>query len=98
MPDGSVTDFVAVVKRETTVEEVNGAVKAAADGPLKGIVEYSAEPLVSSDIVGNAHSVIFDSKLTMVKGTLVKVVGWYDNEWGYSCRVVDLVRKVASLF
>ena len=98
VPDGSVTDFVAVVKRETTVEEVNGAVKAAADGPLKGIVEYSAEPLVSSDIVGNAHSVIFDSKLTMVKGTLVKVVGWYDNEWGYSCRVVDLVRKVASLF
>ncbi|PIU44537.1 MAG: type I glyceraldehyde-3-phosphate dehydrogenase, partial [Ignavibacteriales bacterium CG07_land_8_20_14_0_80_59_12] len=73
------------------------AVKAAADGPLKGIIEYSTEPLVSSDIVGNAHSVIFDSKLTMAKGTLVKVVGWYDNEWGYSCRVVDLVRKVASL-
>ena len=98
VPDGSVTDFVAVVKRETTVVEVNGAVKAAADGPLKGIIEYSTEPLVSSDIVGNAHSVIFDSKLTMAKGTLVKVVGWYDNEWGYSCRVVDLVRKVASLF
>ena len=95
-PDGSITDFVAVLKKDTTIDEVNAAMKAAADGPMKGILEYTEDPIVSSDIIGNAHSTIFDSKLTMVSGNLVKVVGWYDNEFGYSCRVVDLVRKIAG--
>ena len=94
-PDGSITDFVAVLKREVTIEEVNAAMKKAADGPMKGILEYTEEPLVSADIVGNPASCIFDSLSTMVIGNLVKVVGWYDNEWGYSCRVVDLMMKVA---
>jgi len=94
-PDGSITDFVAVLKREVTIEEVNAAMKKAADGPMKGILEYTEEPLVSADIVGNPASCIFDSLSTMVIGNLVKVVGWYDNELGYSCRVVDLMMKVA---
>ncbi len=93
-PDGSITDLVATLNKEVTAEEVNAAMKAAAEGPLKGIMEYSEEPLVSADIVGNPHSVIFDSLSTMANGNLVKVVGWYDNEWGYSCRVVDLVNKI----
>ena len=93
--DGSATDLVALVGRETTREEVNEAFRAAADtGPLEGILQYSEDPLVSSDIVGQSWSSIFDSKLTMVNGNLVKVVSWYDNEWGYSCRVVDLVNKI----
>ena len=95
-PDGSITDLVAVLKKETTKEEVNEAMKKAADGAMKGILEYSDEPLVSSDIVGNDHSCIFDSDSTMVNGNMVKVVGWYDNEWGYSCRVVDLLNKIAE--
>ncbi|MCO6472496.1 MAG: type I glyceraldehyde-3-phosphate dehydrogenase [Melioribacteraceae bacterium] len=94
-PDGSITDLVAVVKKETTAEEVNAAMKAAAEGSLKGIMEYTEDPIVSTDIIGNPHSTIFDSLSTMVNGNLVKVVGWYDNEWGYSCRVVDLMRKIA---
>ncbi|MBL0175539.1 MAG: type I glyceraldehyde-3-phosphate dehydrogenase [Ignavibacteria bacterium] len=93
-PDGSITDFVAIVKRDTSIEEVNAAMKAAADGPMKGVLEYCDEPIVSSDIIGNPHSSIFDAQLTMVMGNLVKVVSWYDNEYGYSCRVVDLVKKV----
>ena len=93
-PDGSITDLIAVLGKEVTVEEVNAAMKAAAEGDMKGIMEYSEEPLVSVDIVGNSHSVIFDSLSTMANGNLVKVVGWYDNEWGYSCRVVDLVKKI----
>jgi glyceraldehyde 3-phosphate dehydrogenase len=93
--DGSVTDLVAVVSRETDRDEVNAAFEAAADsGSLKGILQYSEDPLVSSDIVGQSWSSIFDSKLTMVNGNLVKVVSWYDNEWGYSCRVVDLIQKI----
>jgi glyceraldehyde 3-phosphate dehydrogenase len=93
--DGSVTDLVAVVGRETTRDEVNDAFRAAADtGSLTGILQYSEDPLVSSDIVGQSWSSIFDSKLTMVNGNLVKVVAWYDNEWGYSCRVVDLIQKI----
>ena len=96
VPDGSVTDFTAVLKTAATKDEINAAFKAAADGPLKGILEYSEDPLVSSDIVGNPHSCIFDSDLTMVMGTTVKVVGWYDNEWGYSNRIVDLVMKVTA--
>jgi glyceraldehyde 3-phosphate dehydrogenase len=96
-PTGSITDFVAELGREVTKDEVNAAFKTAADGRLKGIMEYSDEDLVLHDIVGNPSSVIIDSKLTMVMGSTVKVFGWYDNEWGYSCRVVDLVKKIGSL-
>jgi glyceraldehyde 3-phosphate dehydrogenase len=94
-PDGSITDFVAAVKKEATVEQVNEAFKKAAGSSLKGIMEYTEDPIVSADIVGNNHSVVFDSLSTMVIGNLVKVVGWYDNEYGYSCRVVDLMKKVS---
>lgn len=95
--DGSITDFTAVVSKAATKEEINAAFKAAAtEGPLKDYLEYSTEPLVSSDIVGNSHSCIFDSLSTMVIGNTVKVVGWYDNEWGYSNRIVDLMMKVAK--
>ena len=94
--DGSVTDLTAILEREVTVEEVNSAFKsAAAEGALKGLLEYSEEPLVSSDIIGNAHSCVFDAPSTRVmQGTLVKVVGWYDNEWAYSCRCADLARMM----
>jgi glyceraldehyde 3-phosphate dehydrogenase len=94
VPDGSITDFVAILKKSVTVQEVNAAMKTAAEGSLKGILEYTEDPIVSSDIVHNPHSCIFDSLCTMASGTLVKVVGWYDNEWGYSCRVIDLVKKI----
>ena len=87
----SITDFVAIVSREVTVDEVNTAFKSAADGPLKGTLEYSYAPLVSSDFKGNPHSCIFDAPSTMVMaGDMVKILGWYDNEWGYSCRTADL--------
>lgn len=93
--DGSITDLVvAVEKTDVTVEEVNAAFKAAADGPLKGILRYSEEPLVSTDVIGDPHSVVFDALSTMVTDGLVKVFGWYDNEMGYSTRLVDLVRKL----
>ena len=95
-PDGSITDFVAVLKKEVTVEEVNAAVKKTAEGKMKGILEYTEDPIVSADIVGNPSSCVFDSLSTMVNGNLVKVVGWYDNEWGYSCRVVDLLSKISK--
>lgn len=97
VPDGSITDFTAILKTPATKEEINEAMKEAADTYLKGIMEYSDEPLVSSDIVGNPHSVIFDSKLTDSQGKFVKVVGWYDNEFGYSNRIVDLVLKLQSM-
>lgn len=93
-PTGSLTDFVCEVKKGTTAEEVNAAFKAAADGLLKGILEYATEPLVSTDIIGNTHSNIFDSDLTKVDGTLVKVIGWYDNEAGYAARTVDLISRI----
>jgi glyceraldehyde 3-phosphate dehydrogenase len=93
--DGSITDLVATVSRPTTVEEVNAALKAAADGPLKGIVRYTEDPIVSSDIIGDPHSVIVDGLSTIVSGNSVKIFGWYDNEWGYSSRLVDLCRKLA---
>jgi glyceraldehyde 3-phosphate dehydrogenase len=96
VPNGSITDFVCQVKRNTTAEEVNGFFRKAAAGPMKGILEYSDEPIVSSDILGNEHSSIFDSPSTKVFGKLVKVVSWYDNEWGYSCRLIDLAKKVAG--
>ena len=93
VPDGSITDFVGVLSRDVTVEAVNDAFKAASEsGPLAGVLVYSDEPLVSSDIVGSPASCTLDSKLTMTAGNLVKVLGWYDNEWGYSHRLVDLVR------
>lgn len=95
--DGSLTDFTLKVKREVTAEEVNAALKAAADGPLKGILEYTEDPIVSIDIVGNPHSCIFDSQLTSVSGNLVKVVGWYDNEAGYSNRVADLIERLGKM-
>jgi len=94
-PDGSITDLVATLKKEVTVEEINAAFKKAAAGELKGILEYTEDPIVSADIVGNQHSNIFDALSTMANGNLVKVVGWYDNEYGYSCRVVDLMKKVS---
>ncbi len=94
IPDGSLTDLTAVLSREVTPEEINNAMKNAADGPMKGILEYSDEPLVSSDIVGNPHSCIFDSKLTQARGNHIKIVGWYDNEFGYSNRICDLVLKL----
>ena len=96
VPTGSITDFVANLKKPATVDEINAAFKAAAAGPLKGILEYTDAPIVSSDIVTNSHSCIFDSDLTMSMGSLVKVLGWYDNEWGYSNRLVDLVLHVAK--
>ena len=93
-PTGSLTDFVCEVKKGTTAEEVNAAFKAAAEGPMKGIIEYTTDPIVSTDIIGNTHSNIFDSDLTKVDGTLVKVIGWYDNEAGYATRTVDLITKI----
>ncbi|MGB2601769.1 MAG: type I glyceraldehyde-3-phosphate dehydrogenase [Candidatus Omnitrophota bacterium] len=95
--DGSVVDFVAELKKPATVEAVNAAMKKAAEGELDGIMEYTEDPVVSIDIVGNQHSCIFDSLATMMMGdNLVKVIGWYDNEWGYSNRVVDLIGHVAK--
>ena len=97
IPDGSLTDFTAVLKKPATVEQVNAAFKeAAAKGPLKNVLDYSTEPLVSSDIVGRTDSCIFDSGLTMSMGTLVKISGWYDNEMGYSSRLVDLTEIVGK--
>jgi len=94
VPTGSLTDFTAIVKTATTKAEVHAKLKAAADTYLKGILEYSEEELVSTDIVGNPHSCIFDSGLTKVDGTMVKVIGWYDNEAGYSARTAELIGKI----
>jgi glyceraldehyde 3-phosphate dehydrogenase len=94
-PDASITDFVAILKKAATKDEVNAAMRKASEGPMKGILEYTEEELVSTDIIGNEHSCIFDSKLTMASGNMVKVFGWYDNEWGFSCRVIDLLKKIA---
>jgi glyceraldehyde 3-phosphate dehydrogenase len=96
IPTGSATDLTCTVGRETTAEEVNAAMKAAAEGPMKGILSYTEDPIVSSDIVTDPHSCIFDSGLTKVLGNQVKIVGWYDNEWGYSNRLVDITALVAS--
>jgi glyceraldehyde 3-phosphate dehydrogenase len=96
VPDGSVTDLVVEVENETTVEAVNAAFRQAADGPLKAYLAYTEDPIVSSDIVGSPVSCTFDSQLTLVNGTQVKIVGWYDNEWGYSNRIVDLIRLLGS--
>lgn len=93
-PTGSLVDFVAVLKKEVTKEEINAAMKKAAEGPMKGILEYTEDEIVSVDIIHNTHSSIFDAKSTMVNGNMIKVLSWYDNEWGYSCRVVDLIHKL----
>ena len=100
IPDGSITDFTAVV-RTTTVEEINAAFKTAAQGRLKGVLVYTDEPIVSSDIVGDPASCTFDSQMTMVQRldderSLVKIFGWYDNEWGYSNRLVDLTAHIGG--
>jgi glyceraldehyde 3-phosphate dehydrogenase len=97
VPDGSVVDLVVRVARETSIEEVNEAFRAAAaSGPLEGLLQYTDEAIVSTDVVGSSYSCVFDGELTMVSGSLVKVFGWYDNEWGYSCRLVDLVDRMAK--
>ncbi len=95
-PSGSITDFVALLKKDVTAEEVNHAMKTAAENELKGILQYTTEPLVSVDIVGNTHSCIFDSEFTNTQGNLVKVLGWYDNEMGYASRIGDLVARLAN--
>lgn len=95
VPDGSLTDLIVLLKKECTKEEVNSIFKAASKTSLRGIIEYQTAPIVSIDIIGNPHSCILDAGLTSVKGNLVKVVGWYDNEAGYSNRLVDLVEKIA---
>ncbi|MGN0035136.1 MAG: type I glyceraldehyde-3-phosphate dehydrogenase, partial [Coriobacteriales bacterium] len=97
VPDGSMVDLVCELEKPVTVDEVNAAMKAAAEGPMKGVLEYTEDPVVSIDIVGDNHSSIFDSKLTMALGgesNLVKCISWYDNEWGYSNRVKDLAKHM----
>ncbi|HCM77438.1 MAG TPA: type I glyceraldehyde-3-phosphate dehydrogenase [Cytophagales bacterium] len=93
VPDGSLTDLTVILKKETTKEEINAVMKKAAETSMKGILEYNTDPIVSIDIIGNAHSCIFDSELTSCSGTLAKVVGWYDNEAGYSNRIADVIEK-----
>jgi glyceraldehyde 3-phosphate dehydrogenase len=96
VPAGSITDLVATLKKDASVHDINAAFQQAAGGPLKGILEYTEDPIVSADIVDNTHSCIFDAQSTMVMGNQVKIMGWYDNEWGYSCRVVDLIDKMTN--
>ncbi len=98
IPTGSITDLTIILAKKTSIEEVNETIKAAADGPMKGIIEYCTDPIVSSDIVHNPHSAIFDSGNTLVMdGDMVKVTMWYDNEWGYSVRTADLIEKMAGM-
>ena len=98
VPVGSVTDLVATLKDDVSVDSINAAMKAAAEGELKGILEYTEDPIVSSDVIGNTHSCIFDATWTRIVGTnMVKVLGWYDNEYGYSSRTADLIARLASL-
>lgn len=97
VPDGSLTDITCVLTQYPSVEQINLAFKQASEGPLKGILEYTEDPLVSTDVIGNTHSVVFDSDFTSVVGNLVKIIGWYDNEFGYSTRLVDLAIKMQSL-
>jgi len=98
VPDGSVVDLTLELLKPVTVEQINAAFRAAANGRLKGILQYCTDAVVSSDIVGNSHSCVFDAELTQViGGEFVKVIGWYDNEWGYSCRVEDLIQKIGRM-
>jgi glyceraldehyde 3-phosphate dehydrogenase len=94
VPDGSLTDITFIVKNPIAVEKINQAFKEAANGNLKGIMEYTEDPIVSVDCIGNRHSVLFDAQLTSVIGNMIKVVGWYDNEAGYSARLADLVQRI----
>lgn len=96
VPDGSLTDITAYVRREVSIDEINDAYRAAASGPLRGILAYTEDPVVSVDILGNRHSCLFDSQLTSALGKMVKVVGWYDNEIGYSARVIDLILRIGN--
>ncbi len=96
-PNGSLVDICAIVDKETSVAEINNLMKKAAETYLKGILEYSDKPLVSTDIIGNPASSIFDSEVTMVNGKMVKLLSWYDNEWGYSCRLVDLLERMTEM-
>jgi glyceraldehyde 3-phosphate dehydrogenase len=93
---GSLTDLKVVVSKPVTVEAINAAMKAAGQGAMKGLMEYTEDPIVSSDIVHNSHSCVFDALSTMVNGNLVSIAGWYDNEWGYACRLADIARMVAG--
>ena len=96
-PTGSLTDLVVELEKDATVEEVNAAFKEAADGPMKGVLQYSEDPLVLQDIVGNSHSSVFDAGLTMaLEGNMIKVCSWYDNEWGYSCRAGDAMKMLGD--
>ena len=96
IPTGSVTDLTALLKKKASAEDINAAMKAAAEGPLKGILKYNTDPIVSSDIVTDPHSSIFDAPLTKVIDDQVKIVSWYDNEWGYSNRLADLIGLVGK--
>lgn len=96
VPDGSLTDITCVLKKTPTAEEINAAFKLASQTHLKGILEYTEDPIVGVDVIGNSHSVLFDSEFTSIVGHLVKIIGWYDNEWGYSNRLVDLVLKMGK--
>jgi len=93
-PTGSMVDLVVNLEKDASIEEINAAMKAAADGPMKGVLEYTEDPIVSVDVIHNSHSSVFDAQSTMKIGKMVKVLAWYDNEWGYSCRVVDLAEKL----
>jgi glyceraldehyde 3-phosphate dehydrogenase len=94
VPDGSLTDITCVLKKVPSVKEINSAFRRAADGNLKGILQYTEDPVVSVDVIGNPHSVLYDAEFTSVVGSLVKIIGWYDNEWGYSNRLVDLALRM----
>ncbi|MDZ7694723.1 MAG: hypothetical protein U5K69_27000 [Balneolaceae bacterium] len=96
VPDGSLTDLTATLEKEVTVDEIHEAFKAAAEGAMKGVLEYTEEEIVSTDILGNPHSCIYDSGFTKAEGNLVKLLGWYDNEAGYSARTADLITKISK--
>ena len=98
VPDGSLVDLTVMLDTDVTVDEVNDAMKIAAEGPLQNILSYCTEPIVSSDVIGDSHSSIFDAELTQVMhARMVKVIGWYDNEWGYSTRVEELITRIAEM-
>jgi glyceraldehyde 3-phosphate dehydrogenase len=97
VPDGSLTDITCVLTKIPTVQEINAAYKKASETHLKNILQYTTDPIVSTDVIGNPYSVVFDSEFTSIVGNLVKIIGWYDNEWGYSNRLVDLIKKMESL-
>ena len=97
VPDGSLTDITCVLTKIPTVKEINDAYKKASETHLKNILQYTEDPIVSVDVIGNPYSVVFDSEFTSIVGNLVKIIGWYDNEWGYSSRLVDLINKIESL-